>query len=403
MHVPSWLSPWRQVRRTVAGLALQAGGVDWVIMAGTPLAPDTLCCAEHLKLPVQLQTALAAGNMQAVGAWLRGFVRERDHQVEGVCLAVDDAWVSTYMVNLPQALSGDDVHFQLMAELEALHVQGLSHTCVAYTPVAADLTPESLSAVQRYQVGVIAQARVEALEHMAQAADMRVLAIEPSAEAVQRTQSSDNLSALPVASVALGLQCEVAFGLALGAWTNTGLRFSPSPAQQARHMRRLWWTRTAAVLSVGVVSGGVLAAGLATWSMSPTDRPDAAASQRALNAAKQEELALRTQVQQAQARTQWWRTQTAWQHRTVQWSQVLAQHAHGVWVSQVHQQDRHWVVQGEALSSAHMQQLLHALNALDIWAQAPHAQRLQLTQDAATRVMATWQFRIEADLKDSPS
>jgi hypothetical protein len=372
-------------------------------MAGTPLAPDTLCCAEHLVWPAELQAARLAGNMQAVGEWLRGFLRERDHQVEGVCLAVDDAWVSTYRVNLPQALSGDDVHFQLMAELETLHAQGLSQMCIAYTPVAAALVPESPLAVQRYQVGVVAQARVEALEHMVRAAEMRVLAIEPSAEAVQRTQGSDNLSALPVASVALGLQCEVAFGLALGAWIDTGLRFSPSPAQQARQMRRLWLTRTAATVGAGVVAGGVLAAGLAAWSMSATDRPDAAANQRALNAAKQEELALRTQLQQVKTRTQWWRTQTAWQHRTVQWSQVLAQHAHGVWVSQVYQQDRHWVVQGEALSSAHVQQLLQALNALDIWVQAPQAQRLQLTQGAATRVMATWQFRIEADLKDSPS
>jgi len=400
MRVPSWLSLGRQARRTVAAWAWCPDGMDWVVLAGSSRAPDTLCCAERLDLPADLQAGVtAAWDGQAFGQWLRAFLRAQDHQVDGICLSVDDAWVSTYTIGLPQVLNGDDLHFQLMAELETLHPPGLSQMCVAYARVEATSTQEPPSAVQRYRVGVVAQAHVQALEQMARTAGVPVWAIEPRADAVQRTQGNDLLTALPGASVALGLQCDAALGLALGGWADAGLRFSPSRAQQALHTRRVWWARTAAAASAGALLTCVGVAGWAAWLQSPTDGVDVAASLRALDAAQQEEAALRTQVQQAQALTQWWHAQTAWQHQTAQWGRVLAQQAHGVWVSEVQQHEGHWVVQGEALSSAHVHQLLQALTALEIWAQAPRAQRLQLSHGASTRMASTWQFRIEADLK----
>ena len=400
MRVPTWLTPWRQTRRTVAGCVLRPDGMDWVVLAGPPSAPDTLCCAEQLDIPVALQAdAATAWDGPAFGQWLRSFLRAHDHPIDGICMSVDDAWVSTYTVGLAQALRGDDLHFQLMAELEALHLPDLSQMCVAYARVDLALTQEPPSAVQRYRVGVVAQAHVQALEQMARTAGVPVWAIEPRADAVQRTQDKDLLSALPGASVALSLQCDAALGLALGGWADACLRFSPSHAQQALHTRRAWWARTAATASAGALLACVAVAGWAAWLQPPTDGVDVVTSQRALDAAQQEEAALRTQVQQAQALSEWWHAQTAWQHQTAQWGRVLAQQAHGVWVSEVRQHEGHWAVQGEALSSAHVHQLLQALTALDIWTQAPRAQRLQLSHGASTRMASTWQFRIEADLK----
>lgn len=400
MRVPSWLSPWWQARRTVAGLALQPNGASWVVMAGTHKAPDTLCCAECVDIPADVQVATGPSwDAQAGGEWLRGLLRAQDHRLDGICFSVDDACVKTYTFGLPQVLRGDDLHFQLMAELEALHAEGLSQMCVAYAPVGSVAADAQPSAVQRYRVGVIARAHINGLEQMARAAGVRVWAIEPRADAVERIQNAELLSMLPSASVALGLSCDTAFGLALGAWTNTGLRFSPSRAQQARQMQLTWWTRTALASSVGALLGGVLAVFLALWPRPSVSTSDVQTSQRVLDAAKQEEQVLRGQLQQAQSLAQWWRTQASWQHHTVQWSRVLAQEAHGVWVSQVQLKDGHWVLQGEALSSAHVHQLLQALKALEIWTHPPHTQRLQLTHGVSTRVMSTWQFRIEADLK----
>ena len=402
MRFPSWLRPWRQTRRTVAGCVLRPDGMDWVVLAGSSMAPDTLCCAEQLDIPADLQAGVtAAWDGQAFGQWLRAFLRGQDHSIDGICMSVNDAWVSTYTIGLPQVLNGDDLHFQLMAELEALHLPGLSQMCVAYARVDVASTQEPPSAVQRYRVGVVAQAHVQVLEQMARTAGVPVWAIEPHADAVQRTQQNDLLAALPAASVAVGLQCDAAFGLALGSWADAGLRFSPSRAQQALQTRRAWWARTAAAASAGALLACVGVSGWAAWLQPPTDGVDVAASQRALDAAKQQELALRTQVQQTQALTQWWHAQTALQHQTAQWGRVLAQQAHGVWVSEVQQHEGHWVVQGEALSSAHVHQLLQALTAVDIWTRAPRAQRLQLSHGASTRMASTWQFRIEADLKVS--
>ena len=154
-------------------------------------------------------------------------------------------------------------------------------------------------------------------------------------------------------------------------------------------------------LGAGALLGSVLAVCLSFFAVWQDDGPDAAATLRALDIAKQEALAVQAQWQQSQTLAQWLRTQATLQQHTVQWSRVLAQEAHGVWVSEVQQRDGHWVVQGEALSSAHVHHLLQQLKALDIWAQAPRALRMQFTHAASTRAMSTWQFRIEADLKAS--
>ena len=397
MRVPSWPQTWRQTRRTVAGLACQPGGVDAVILTGSVSAPDAVCRAEHLDVPRAFEPiGTAAWAAQTGGEWLRGFLQASDQPLDGLCVCVEDAWVSTYTLGLPSVLRGDDLDFQLMAELDALHPAGLSQMCVAYTRMEDAPAHEQ---PQRYRVGVMAQAHVDALEQMARHAGVRVLAIESAADALQRLQDQQGLPVLSGGDLALGLQSEAALGAALGAWTGAGLSFSPSRAQHTRHARHVWAVRTAASASAGVFLGCVAAWALG-WALPQDAQPDPLASQRALDAAKQEAAALQTQWQQAQALTQWWRSQTAAQQHSVQWSRVLAQASHGIWVSQLEQQGGHWVVQGEALSSAHVHQLLQALAALDIWHHAPHAQRLQLMHGSARPGAFTWQFRIEADLKD---
>lgn len=401
MRIPSWLMRGRQAPRTVAGLALGTEGADWVVMTGSPSAPDGLCCAERLPVPPWLLDGSEIVDAQGLGVWLRAYVQDRDHQVDGVFLSVDTAWVSEYLIPLPQALQGDDLHFQLMAELQTLWPGPLADVCVAYEPADVVASAEGRSALRNYRVGVIARAHVLALEQVAHAAGLRVLAIEPSAHAVQRTQMPERLSALPVASTALGLQCEVALGLALGAWFPGTLSFSPSRAQRAQYRRHAWWTRMATGAGAGALLGCALAVCLSWFTAWQDGGADATEVAQALQMAKQTEAAVQAEWLQSQALTDWLRTQASLQQHTMQWSRVLAQEARGVWVSGVQQQDGHWVVQGEALSSAHVHHLLQQLKALDIWAQAPHAMRMQFTRAASSRVMSTWQFRIEADLKAS--
>ena len=79
---------------------------------------------------------------------------------------------------------------------------------------------------------------------------------------------------------------------------------------------------------------------------------------------------------------------------------VLSQATSGVWVSGVSQQGSRWSLQGEALSSAHAQQLVQQLKALDIWTQGPELPQLQLMPTVSRVGLPVWQFRIEADLKE---
>ena len=401
MRIPSWLTPWRQARRAVAGMAIGLDGVDWVVMTGSSSAPDGLCCAERLDVPAWMHHHAKVLDAQALGHWLRAFLRARDHQVDGIGLSVEEAWLTYHELDLAQGLQGDDLHFQLLADLRALYPQGLSELCVAYECLGAVSVDDKPATSQRYRVAVIARERIDALEQMARHAGLQVLAIEPSAQAVRRTQDSAHLSALPVASAALGLQCEAALGVALGAWSATSLSFSPSRQQQARRVRHTLWTQMATRLGAGALLGSVLAVCLSFFAVWQDDGADAAATVHALDTAKQEALAAQAQWQQSHTLAHWLRTQTTLQQHTVQWSRVLSQEAHGVWVSEVQQRDGHWVVQGEALSSAHVHHLLQQLKALDIWAQAPRALRMQFTHAASARAMSTWQFRIEADLKAS--
>jgi hypothetical protein len=95
----------------------------------------------------------------------------------------------------------------------------------------------------------------------------------------------------------------------------------------------------------------------------------------------------------------WFKDRQHVQSQSLKWSRVLSHAAQGVWVASVKQQGTRWIVQGEALSSSHAQQLVQQLKALDIWAQAPELPQLQVMPAVSTTGLPVWQFRIEADLK----
>jgi hypothetical protein len=243
---------------------------------------------------------------------------------------------------------------------------------------------------------------VEALQRVAKAAGLALLAIEPRFDAARRTQMSPALATLPKASVALALQCDEAFGLALRAWGDAHDSVNLLPHREvAQHMLRRAWLVGVAVCAMG---GAFLAAGFALVIASAAETKhkhmgDVVASARAYEDAR---LA-HSQAQTAQARvaeqTRWLQARQALQSQSLQWSRVLSQSAQGVWVGSVKQQGTRWTVQGEALSSQHAQQLVQQLKALDIWAQAPELPQLQVMPAVSTTGLPVWQFRIEADLK----
>jgi type IV pilus assembly protein PilN len=243
--------------------------------------------------------------------------------------------------------------------------------------------------------------QVDALQQVAQAAGLKVRVIEPRHDAARRTEQRHVLAALPPASVALALQCNEAFGLALRAWHDEGVNFLPHRQDAQRALRRAWMLR----MALWAVAGALLAASFAVAVASVAENKrqhlgDAAASASEFDDAQKAHVQAKAAHERRAAQARWLKTRQFLQSHSLQWSRVLSQAAQGVWVSSVKQQGTRWTVQGEALSSSHAQQLVQQLKVLDIWAQAPELPQLQVTPVVPSTGLPVWQFRIEADLKE---
>jgi hypothetical protein len=293
-------------------------------------------------------------------------------------------------------LSPDDVAFQLQAEVQSLLPDYATEVCMDYS---LDSEPAP-AGEQRYLVQAAPRLRVDALQRVAQLAGLNVAAVEPRQDAVHRTALGDTLAALPQASTALALQCDEAFGLALRAWHDEGANFLPH-RENTQHVLRRAWLLGVAVCAMG---GAFLAAGFAMVMASAAESKqphasDVVASARAFDEAQKAHAHTKALHERRAEQTSWLKARQDLQSQSLQWSRVLSQAAHGVWVASVKQQGTRWTVQGEALSSKHAQQLVQQLKALDIWAQAPELPQLQVMPAVSTTGLPVWQFRIEADLK----
>jgi hypothetical protein len=332
----------------------------------------------------------------AVGEWLRSYIDACDPPPTLAFIGLDRVCVSTHRVTLAAGLATDDVAFQLQAEVQSVWPDPAAQVCIDYT---VDTEPAP-NGEQVYWVQAAPRAHVDALQRVAQAAGLIPRVVEPRNDAARRTEQTHALTALSPDSVALALQCNTAFGLALRAWQDEGTNFLPH-RQDAQHVLRRAWLLWVALCAMG---GALLAAGFALVmaSVAETKRHalgDAVASARAFDEAHTAHAQATALDERRTAQTRWFKARQELQAQSLQWGRVLSQAAQGVWVVSVQQQGARWTVRGEALSSHHAQQLVQQLKTLDIWAQAPELPQLQVTPAASTTGLPVWQFRIEADLK----
>lgn len=396
MRWTSWLPRSRPRRLSVMGLDIGPEVCRLVVLSGSPNQPDSLCCAETLDLPEGLVMHGEVLQSVSFGQWLRAYLDEGDYQPTLAYIGIDSTCVSNHIVTLASRLSPDDVEFQLKAEVRSMLPEYAAEVCIDYT-VDSELAPVGQ---QGYLVQAAPRPQVEALQRVAQAAGLKARVIEPRHEASQRTEKSHYFAALPQASVALALQYDEAFGLALRAWHEEGVNFLPH-RENTQHVLRRAWLLGMAVCAMG---GAFLAAGFAMVMASAAETKqqhlgDVVASARAFDDAQKAHAQAKALQQNSVELANWLKARQALQSQSLQWSRVLSHAAQGVWVASVKQQGTRWTVQGEALSSNHAQQLVQQLQALDIWAQAPELPQLQVMPAMSTTGLPVWQFRIEADLK----
>lgn len=396
MHWMSWFSGSRPRRLSVLGFDVGPEACSLVVLTGSPSQPDSVCCAERLNLPEGLVAQGEVLRTEALGVWLRSYLAAGDYQPKAIYIGIDGALLTHHFVTLTAGLSLDDVAFQLQAEVQSLLPAHAEQVCIDF---ATDTAP-SPAGQQRYCVQAAPKHMVEALRCVAQVAGITAQVVEPRHDAAQRVAQSHAFAQLPPASVALALQCDEAFGLALRAWHNQGMNFLPH-RENAQHVLRRAWLQGITVCAMG---GAVLAAGFAVVMGAAAETKyaqmgDVTASARERDQAQKDHEQAKAEQARRVEQARWLKVRKDLQLQSLQWSRVLSQSAQGVWVVSVKQQGTRWTVQGEALSSTHAQQLVQQLKALDIWAQRPELPQLQVLPAASTTGLPVWQFRIEADLK----
>lgn len=396
-------------RQVVGGLDVLGNAAHLVVLTGSTLKADSVCCAEILVLPEGCVVQGQLVQPQVLGIWFKDWLRGRALHLDGLVVAVPEDDVVRGTLRLPFNLQPDDVAFQMAAELQAMPDDPA--VCWDYTAEDGEIhdssampAPEAVTPMspdeRHYAWATAPRAHLDAWQQFALSAGVRLSAVMPRDDAQAPNPNRARIAPLSDAHEGPALQCDVALGLALGAWHGSGFNFLPHRAMKQQALRRRWGQH----MAVGMFAGAFLAMAAAVWmsqmaTLLRDETGDIGAAEQALKEARAAQKQAQTALSEAQVVGQWLHGQTVVQQHTLQWSRVLAQHSQGLWVSEVKQQQAHWLVKGEALSAAQAQHLAQQLKGLDVWAQAPELRHLELTPPKSATGLPVWHFRIEADLK----
>ena len=397
MRFTSWLLSRPPKRQCVAGLDVGPAGAWVVVLNGAWSGAETVCCCELLEPPEGLLQGAQLLDPFALGHWLKRWLNDKHLFPDGLCLAVEDAWLTRQVVSLSAQLSERDVAFQLAAELPLAEFAQASPLCWAYTPSAPQGRNPS-AAVHAYALAWLAQEPVQALISLAKVAGIRAWVVEPRSDATHRPEQLAKHVLRPSAPVAKAAQA--AYGLALSAWAETGMNFLPHRRWARQRRQRAWLQRLSWMLALGVSLGGVATAWLAYGAqLQPALVADQALIAERLARARDTQQSLQATHKQWTTQWQWAQAQQAQQRQTVLWHAGLADA--GVWVSQLRQHQSHWVVQGEALGADQVRQWAAQLAQQPVWQNPPEVHQLQFKRSASNGGGWVWHFRLEADLKEA--
>ena len=403
MRWKSWLLRTPERLRAVAGLDLSTDTCRLVIVSGSLLEPAQVCCAVCLDVPEAWVSQGQIAQADLLGHWLQGYLVAQGYVVSDLCMGIDDAFISIHEFELTAGLKDEDVVFQLSVEVQ--NVWPDVDVCVDFElmPPLLDAGDPVTAKSQSYQVHVVPRPQVAAIERMAKAAQLCLTRVEGRHDAQRRMQIDEVTLPSSPGCESMSAQYEVAFGLAMGAWQLGAINFLPYRERAQDVLRRDWRF----MMTAWALGGIFFAAGL-TWVLSmwgdskQSDLADIVAVERALDAASQSHRQALSVHQAATEQARWLQMRQIIHQHTLQWTQVLNQAAHGIWVSGLTQQGTRWDVQGEALTSGHAHALLTQLKGLHIWVRAPELRQLQLLRPTANMGLPVWQFRIEAELKAAP-
>lgn len=234
----SWVSSFlrgRQRSRLSMGLDLGPEFARCVVLKGSQASALSLVSEEFLALPLGLVEAGRITDPTALGLWLRQALLERRWDIDVLSVGLEDAWITSHRVSLPEGLAQDDVMFQLKVEVQSALPDG-ADICIDYRLEPLQGPASALS----YLVQSTPRAYVREAQQLARAARLNSVVLMSRAHANHLAQRS----ALSTAD-----DHAVALGLALSAWTPPEFNFFPY-RDMAKKAARLAWLRPACACCV---------------------------------------------------------------------------------------------------------------------------------------------------------
>lgn len=375
----------------VAGLDLGPEVAQLIVLAGTPELGLALQCAEVVDVTEPLR----------LGTWLHEVLAKCPAPITALCVALDDAWVVRHTMHLPDGLGDQDLDFQVQAEVQALSPD--TPLCVDHraSPVTRAANDETNTPERAYEALALPVQRLQDIQSMARVAGLPLHMVTCHSDAAERLQTPAG-SALVKALGLVSTPHAVACGLALSVWDVSGFNLLPHRLWARQRQQRAWRWRM--LVGVALGAGGMACVAATVWLLTMLGAPLPSADvlaevDQAWRKARSAHHQASAEHQQVEQWRHWWQAQHDTQQATLRWHQALADVGDGLWLSQVHQQQTRWEVQGETLSPELAQAWVQQLAALPVWQRAPELQQLMQTRSGSASGWHVWQFRVVAELK----
>jgi Tfp pilus assembly protein PilN len=277
-----------------------------------------------------------------------------------VTVDIDLAWVSCFEMRLTNALSADDVWFQVQAEAAAQMQMSVDE-------VAFDFISEHN----------ITDAQVV----------FRVFAVPKAL-----------LASLTSVLVGMGLRLSrlgVCDPQGMGAIMPSQINFLPHRQMRLQQNKRQFAWRSGAALVCGMVFA---LAGQTAWtfwlSQTGVDQAARLRAQQTLNDTQaQFKVVQQLLQQQTQLQTQQ-QSRHQQQQQTLQWQTVLHDNLSAIWYAQLTQDGSVWRLTGQALAQADVQRLQTQLSGLPIWQTSPAMKQWTAVPPEPQVRMPVWQFEL---------
>jgi Tfp pilus assembly protein PilP len=253
--VHRWMKGWRRratARGCVAGLALGADGLHWVVLCGGGAAPEQVLAAQSRAMPLTGER----GGAEPLAHALRVLLQDAPSPVTALYLALPDAQVERHVQALPAQLQPEDVQFQLQAEMAARFPDLGPQACLAYRCLSPQEGGQEAGPTLLHEVVAAPRGVVQTWQQLADRVGVRLGGIGVCEDLLALCPEPSQVGATE--GVALTRQQHAAYASARMAWHAGAFNLCPDRRRIGRGAWRRWMHPLVGCAVLGVALGVVL-------------------------------------------------------------------------------------------------------------------------------------------------